>query len=167
MGFEVPDIVFERLYDELLEHFNFTAREDTPVDIEVAVDPVMLGHVYESLIAEEERGRSGIFYTQPTELYFMCRRALIEYLDGQVPLTTEEIIQLVLDVETPDELPEYDPTALAAERQRLDEVKVVDPACGSGAFLVTMMNVMAQLHRALETRCPSLSTSTTESFTAL
>jgi hypothetical protein len=152
MGFEVPDMLFKRLYDELLEHFNFTVREDTPVDIEVAVDPVMLGHVYESLIAEEERGRSGIFYTQPTELYFMCRRALIEYLDGQVPLTTEEIIQLVLDVDTPDDLPDYDPTALAAVRQRLDEVKVVDPACGSGAFLVTMMNVIARLHELVAMR---------------
>ena len=152
MGFEVPDMLFERLYDELLEHFNFTVREDTPVDIEVAVDPVMLGHVYESLIAEEERGQSGIFYTQATELYFMCRRALIEYLDGQVPLTTEEIIQLVLDVDTPDDLPDYDPTALAAVRQRLDEVKVVDPACGSGAFLVTMMNVIARLHELVAMR---------------
>jgi len=111
-----------------------------------------LGHVYESLIAEEERGRSGIFYTQPTELYFMCRRALIEHLDGQVPLTTEEIIQLVLEVETPDELPDYDPTALAAVRQRLDEVKVVDPACGSGAFLVTIMNVIARLHEFIAMR---------------
>lgn len=151
-GFSVRDIVFERLYNELLEHFNFTVREDTPVDIEVAVDPIMLGHVYESLIAEEERGRAGIFYTEATELDFMCRRALIEYLDGEVPLETEEIIRLVLDVVTPEEVTGYDATALAAVRDKLDEVKVVDPACGSGAFLVTMMNVMAQLHQFIARR---------------
>ena len=151
-GFAVPDVVFERLYKELFEHFNFTVREDTPVDVEVAVDPVMLGHVYESLIAEEERGRGGIFYTEATELDFMCRLALMEYLKGRVPLQDDEVIRLVMDVVTPDDLPEYEPGALAAVRDKLREVKVVDPACGSGAFLVTMMNAMAQLHRFISSR---------------
>jgi type I restriction-modification system DNA methylase subunit len=151
-GFSVPDLVFERLYKELLEHFNFTVREDTPVDIEVAVDPVMLGHVYENLILEEERGRGGIFYTPATELDFMCRLAVMEYLKGGVPLSDKEVNRLVMDVVTPHELPEYEPGVLAAVSDKLRELKVVDPACGSGAFLVTMMNVVAQVHQFIASR---------------
>ena len=53
---------------------------------------------------------------------------------------------------TPDELPEYDSTTLAAVRQKLHEIKVVDPACGSGSFLVTMMNVFCQMHQFVASR---------------
>ncbi len=72
IGFEIPDEVFELLFDidpqdprnknkGFLERFNFTIREDTALDVEVAVDPEMLGKVYESLITEEERGEARNF----------------------------------------------------------------------------------------------------------
>jgi len=51
----------------LLERYNFTIREDTPFDVDVTVDPEMLGKVYESLVFEEERGKAGIFYTPRIE----------------------------------------------------------------------------------------------------
>ena len=160
LGFSVPDIIFEKLFNPnecikdkegklyygLLEHFNFTVREDTPLDVEVAVDPVMLGKVYESLVNEEERGRAGIFYTQPVELNFMCRSALIEYLDGKIPLSKAEIIHLITEIDNPENLPEFPAISLTALRESLENLKIVDPACGSGAFLVTMLNILVQLH---------------------
>ena len=80
VGFKVKDSHVRLIIDGLLERFNFTIREDLPFDVEVAVDPEMLGKVYESLVLEEERGKSGIFYTPRIEVDFMCRQAIIEYL---------------------------------------------------------------------------------------
>lgn len=160
IGFFIPDIIFEKLFNPdqclkdkegklhygLLEHYNFTVREDTPLDVEVAVDPVMLGKVYESLVNEEERGRAGIFYTQPAELNFMCRSALTEYLDGKIPLSKAEIIHLVNEIDNPESIPESPAISLTVLRESLENLRIVDPACGSGAFLVTMLNILVQLH---------------------
>ena len=60
----VPDTAFDLMFDRLFERYNFTVREDTPLDIELAVDPELLGNVYQRLVSEEERGKAGLFYTQ-------------------------------------------------------------------------------------------------------
>ncbi len=73
-----------------MKHFNFTIDESLPVDVEVAVDPEMLGKVYESLIAEEERGVAGIFYTPRVEIDFMCRMSLIEYLENETKISSKK-----------------------------------------------------------------------------
>lgn len=145
-GFNIPDSLFEELFENLLDRFNFTVREDTTLDIEVAVDPVMLGQVYESLVNEEERGKSGIFYTQPVELDFMCRMALIEYLNGKLPVKKENIIRLVIGIAGGEDLPYLEPSVLSQLRDLIEDIAVVDPACGSGAFLVTMLNILLELH---------------------
>lgn len=86
--FHISDRLFERILG-FFEKYNFTIREDLPLDVEVAVDPKMLGYVYESLsnVAEEiyERQDLGIFYTPTVEVDFMCRRALVEYINNHIP----------------------------------------------------------------------------------
>jgi adenine-specific DNA-methyltransferase len=91
----VPDEFFASLFDTFkgrtpgfLDHYNFTITETTPFEIEVAVDPEMIGKVYEQLVnitfegirEEDLRGRAGIFYTPRVEIDLMCRLALVDYL---------------------------------------------------------------------------------------
>ena len=151
--FRVPDEMFKRLFNDLLEHYNFTVREDTPFDQEVALDHEMLGKVYETFIHKAERSVAGIFYTPRTEVDFMCRRSLIEYFASFNLLPREDIIRLVMEAHYPETIPEIPPETLQKIKEKLEEVRVVDPACGSGAFLVGMLRVLVGLHRYIAEKC--------------
>lgn len=156
LNFELPDSVFEWLFEPdnsdlkkgFLETFNFTIDESLPVDVEVAVDPEMLGKVYESLIAEEERGESGIFYTPRVEIDFMCRMSLIEYLSNETQIQKDKIIDFVFD--SHNKISIFSKEELKNIKEKLDKVKVVDPAVGSASFLVGMMNILVELHQELK-----------------
>jgi hypothetical protein len=157
IGFEIPDRVFELLFETdpldkkkgFLERYNFTVREDTPLEVEVAVDPEMLGKVYESLISEEERGKVGIFYTPRIEIDYMCRISLVEYLYDVTKIPKEDIIQFVFE---PSDSVKLSSEYLKKIEGTLERVQVVDPAVGSASFLVGMMNVLAELHRSIAYR---------------
>ena len=155
IGFEIPDEVFELLFETdfsdnrkgFLERYNFTIREDTPLEVEVAVDPEMLGKVYESLISEEERGKAGIFYTPRTEIDYMCRLSLVEHLSEETKISKEELIPLIFESQT---ILEYeDEENLKQVKRTLDKVRIVDPAVGSASFLVGMMNALVDIQRNL------------------
>jgi len=155
IDFKIPDAVFELLFETdtqdknkgFLERFNFTVREDTPLDVEVAVDPEMLGKVYESLIAEEKRQKAGIFYTPRVEIDLMCRLSLVEYLFEETKIPKEDLITLVFD---PQEIENYDNLEnLRKIKFALDSVKIVDPCVGSASFLVGMMNVLVEIYSNL------------------
>ncbi|MEO0188962.1 MAG: DNA methyltransferase [candidate division WOR-3 bacterium] len=155
LGFDVPDSVFEWLFEPdpndlkkgFLETFNFTINESLPVDVEVAVDPEMLGKVYESLIAEEERGEAGIFYTPRVEIDFMCRMSLVEYLANETKISKEKIIDFIFDPH--NKVSSLSGDELIKIKEKLDKVKVVDPAVGSASFLVGMMNILVELHQEI------------------
>ena len=138
----VPDTSFELMFNRLFERYNFTVSEDTPLDIELAIDPELLGNVYQRLVSEEERGQAGLFYTQPTEVNFMCQRALMEYLARRLPEKRKEIILLVMNyLDPPDDLDmPWDKI-----EKCLASVKICDPACGSGAFLVAMLHLLVDI----------------------
>jgi len=137
-----------------LERYNFTISEDSPLDKEVAVDPEMIGKVYESLVnvSEEvdERGEAGIFYTPRTEIDLMCRLSLVDHLANHLGDERKELLnQLVFALE-PDEKTDADraiagATLWPALSERLHDITVLDPACGSGSFLVGMLNIMDDL----------------------
>jgi len=161
IGFELPDEVFQLLFDfdpsdskrGFLERFNFTIREDTPLEVEVAVDPEMLGKVYESLIiSEEERGKGGIFYTPRTEIDLMCRLSLLEYLTEETGLPKSELISLIFDPQTILDDSRYKTDDLRKVMAALHKARIVDPAVGSASFLVGMMNVLVELYRNLSQR---------------
>ena len=140
----VPDEIMEQVLSSLFDSFNFTVMESTPFDIEVAVDPEMLGKVFEELVTG--RNNSGAYYTPRTVVSFMCREALKGYLDGRDTGVEAEAIAKFVD--------HYDPSDLnvnAARRisEALTDVKVVDPACGSGAYLLGMMQELIELQTAL------------------
>jgi len=160
LGFEIPDDIFVTLFDRnidetspgFLERYNFTIQESLPLEIEVAVDPEMLGSVYESLINEEDRHQAGIFYTPRIEIDYMCRLSLIEHLHEATALSKETLIPIVMAPASEDgrkELARLADSEINRLRGALDSVRVVDPAVGSGSFLVGMMNILVQLYRAI------------------
>ena len=140
----MPDNAIKQILSGLFDRFNFTVMESTPFDIEVAVDPEMLGKVFEELVTG--RHDSGAYYTPRPVVSFMCREALKGYLAGQdIGLDAESIARFV-DDRNPSGI-----TPIAARRvsDALDEVKVVDPACGSGAYLLGMMQELVELQTIL------------------
>ena len=144
-GVTVPDEAIEPLLFELFDRFNFTVMESTPLDVEVAVDPEMLGKVFEELVTG--RHDSGSYYTPRTVVSFMCREALKGYLEGRETGLDAEAIRAFVDEQRTKGI-----IGIAAARkvaEALSEVTVVDPACGSGAYLLGMMQELVELQTTL------------------
>ena len=144
-GVVVPDDVIESILGGLFDRFNFTVLESTPFDVEVAVDPEMLGKVFEELVTG--RHDSGAYYTPRPVVSFMCREALKGYLVRQDTGVTPEAIARFADERDTSGISSVASARKAAEA--LDEVTVVDPACGSGAYLLGMMQELVDLQTAL------------------
>ncbi len=143
-GITIPDEAFTAILHDLFDHYNFTVTESTPLDQEVAVDPEMLGKVFEELVTG--RHETGSYYTPRPVVSFMCREALKGYLQGAVDSLPAEAIELFVDQHDVSGL---NLTSAEAVRRALTEIKVVDPACGSGAYLLGMMHELVELETAL------------------
>ena len=143
-GLTVPDGVIEGVLRGLFDRFNFTVMESTPFDIEVAVDPEMLGKVFEELVTG--RHASGSYYTPRPVVSFMCREALKGYLEGQDSGLSPEAVAKFVDEHDTSDIPL---PAAGKVGGALSEVTVVDPACGSGAYLLGMMQELVELQSAL------------------
>ncbi len=161
----IPDSLFVELFDRFsntspgfLERYNFTVNEDTPLDQEVAVDPEMIGKVYESLVnitfegkAEtDQRGEAGIFYTPRVEIDLMCRLSVTDWLTNHLGNEYKVLIRRAVFAYSPEEKQAADNALLNANliRQIYDllvKITVLDPACGSGSFLVGMLLVLDDL----------------------
>ena len=134
------DAAFGALFGELLGAYRFTAREGQEQWSETAVDPEMLGRAFESLMVARERRVSGAFYTPQTMVTHVTDRALVVALaDDQLH---DDDIRAALN---------GDGLSMAAAemlRVKLRGFTVLDPACGSGAFLVHVLERLGDLHRA-------------------
>lgn len=124
---------------ELFELYNFTVDESTPTDIEIAVDPEMLGKVFEELVTG--RHDTGSYYTPRQIVSFMCRESLKNYL---APHEEPEIIAEFVDKGSGENL--KNPERILKELKR---ITVCDPACGSGAYLLGMMQELLRLRQAV------------------
>ena len=164
----LPDEVFQLLFQQwsdgtqpgLFERYNFTVMESGRFDQEVAVDPEMLGMVYERLVnitfegdEDDLRAAAGVFYTPRTEIDLMCRLALVDWLAGQLGQQHKDLLYQWVFAFTEEEKHEADQALdaldLATLEERLCQVRVCDPACGSGAFLVGMLLVLDDLQARL------------------
>lgn len=157
--------VFHSVFDDLLECYNFTVREDTPLDVEVAIDPEMLGQIFENLVLGLERGAdrrkaTGSYYTPRVIVHFMCRQAIREYLAAESGLHPAGL-EALMDTGPAEQLT---PEEVAGLREMITEpearlllksvadARVLDPAVGSGAFLVGMLYQMVALTKLLDVR---------------
>lgn len=127
---------------DLFNQYNFTIDENDPNDAEMGVDPEMLGKIFENLL--EDNKDKGAFYTPKEIVQYMCNESLIAYLQTKVPNYDDEIRQFVLDAEQKD-VPEKEKILDA-----LQEVKICDPAIGSGAFPMGLLNLLVALREKLE-----------------
>ena len=145
--FPLPAKYMQSLLD-FFASYNFTIDENDPDDAEVGVDPEMLGRIFENLL--EDNKDKGAFYTPKEIVSYMCRESLIAYLQTDIEdeATKEAIRQFVTT---------HDVNALGTNdkfRQQVDEalknVKICDPAIGSGAFPMGLLKELFQCRTALE-----------------
>ncbi|MBE0545116.1 MAG: Eco57I restriction-modification methylase domain-containing protein [Verrucomicrobia bacterium] len=150
---------------DVFDRYNFTVNEAEPLEKEVAIDPEMLGKVFENLIEENRRKGLGSFYTPRDVVHYMCQESLINYLD--TALNTDNEIVPRKDLETfiylGDQISHYEavearytikmPKSIEQHARRIDEklaeVLICDPAVGSGAFPVGMMTEIVRARSAL------------------
>ena len=143
-GVVVPDGAIRPILSQLFDRFNFTVMESTPLDVEVAVDPEMLGKVFEETV--NERHESGSYYTPRPVVSFMCREALKGYLNACVDAADEATIGRFVDEHSTKGIQINAARQIAAA---LESITVVDPACGSGAYLLGMMQELIELQTTL------------------
>ncbi|MFH1824179.1 MAG: TaqI-like C-terminal specificity domain-containing protein [Candidatus Firestonebacteria bacterium] len=137
----------DNIFDEILEVFdlyNFTVKEDEPLEKEVAVDPEMLGKVFENLLPENIRKGQGAYYTPREIVHYMCQESLINYLNTETKIDIEKIRKLIIFKN--EKFTEEEKGLLDSA---LVTIKVCDPACGSGAFLVGMLNEIVGSRRII------------------
>jgi type II restriction/modification system DNA methylase subunit YeeA len=138
-GINFPANYFQELL-EFFEQYNFTIDENSPDEQEVGIDPEMLGHIFENLL--EENREKGAFYTPKEIVYYMCQESLVQYLKNHLPeeAQVEEFIRQ-------QNVSAYlrDKANAIRLNQLLDEVKVCDPAIGSGAFPI---GILQEIYKA-------------------
>ena len=137
----IDNRIFERILDTF-DEFNFTIKEDEPLEKEVAVDPEMLGKIFENLLEDNLRKGHGAFYTPREIVHYMCQETLVNYLDDNSGVERSVLDALVRQgndvIDIPDlRIPIFNH---ANELDKLlADIRVADPAVGSGAFPVGML----------------------------
>ena len=139
-----PAEYFKRLF-QFFSEYNFTIDENDPNDAEVGVDPEMLGKIFENLL--EDNKDKGAFYTPKEIVRYMCQESLIAYLETNTSIAKDKIRQFVLSPEEGvKDIPENKkPKLLSA----LENVKICDPAIGSGAFPMGLLNELLHCREVL------------------
>ena len=137
----LTDDALGALFDDVLVRYRFTAREDTVTWSQAAIDPEMLGKVFESLMESGDRKRGGVYYTPQR---FVDRVALLTLSATLIShgVSRDHADRLLSDNDN-DVMP--DPELL----DKVKGLKILDPACGSGAFLVYALERVARLRMAL------------------
>ena len=168
VDFQIPDDFFLKS-DQLgkkdegiipfLNGYNFTMIEDLEDDRDLAVNPEFIGTIYEKLVHLDSKDvlknpeveidiegvTKGIVYTKEPEIKFMITQSLIHYFKKNTTLSDELIYDFIFN---DDFLPESR-EVFEELKKALDELKIVDPACGSGAFLVEFVNTLYELYSKL------------------
>lgn len=181
---------------DVFDRYNFTVKEDEPLEKEVAVDPEMLGKVFEELLEVQDRKSKGAFYTPREIVHYMCQESLINYLttelnavdnttsplEGEVEVVGEDLSRtnsgegsltkqdLADFIHHSDKLSQSESIATKKDGQSLtythkisqaiidnaeqidkalENIKICDPAIGSGAFPVGMLNEIVRARIAL------------------
>lgn len=135
---------------DILKRYNFTVEENTPFDQEVSLDPELLGKVFENLLASYNpetqttaRKQTGSFYTPRDIVQYMVDESLVAYLKHTVGEELEAEYRKLISYVDEDDL------LTGAQKQQVMEAiyhcKILDPACGSGAFPVGMLQQMVHI----------------------
>ncbi|MEJ2502591.1 MAG: hypothetical protein P8177_04610 [Gemmatimonadota bacterium] len=132
---DLPDREVGACFEQLFERYRFIPRESDR-DAAHGIDPEMLGRVFENLMAPEERGATGSFYTPAPVVNRVVREAVAAYIARDVP---EEAARAAVEGRGA----ELDAPSRYRVVRRLERLRVLDPACGSGAFLLGALQRLA------------------------
>ena len=146
----LPESIFSNLFS-FLASYNFTVDENDPDDAEIGVDPEMLGKIFESLL--EDNKAKGAFYTPKEIVRYMCKESLIAHLASKLPDVADGVVRAF--VESHEMQPELEPFRDTLSNA-LREVKICDPAIGSGAFPMGLLNELWRCREALGTQMSRL-----------
>ena len=161
---DFPENFFNNFFS-FLKRYNFTTDESMSSFQQVAIDPEMLGKIFENLLAElheetkqQARKAKGAYYTPREVVDYMCKESLRSWLKSQLPNNDDvkECLEKLLDVDwhlfgdqkknyIRDHIKRYKEDILTA----LQDVKILDPACGSGAFPIGMLHAIMDLHERI------------------
>lgn len=130
---DFPEKFFFELLD-FFEQYNFTIDENSPDDHEVGIDPEMLGHIFENLL--EENREKGAFYTPKEVVQYMCKESIIQYLNNHFNVA-DDIENFVRNHSVSGFFADRDNAVELNDK--LSAIKVCDPAIGSGAFPIGML----------------------------
>lgn len=178
--FAIPNEIFSNKKDDndreadgildIFDRYNFTMSEDEPLEREVAIDPEMLGKVFENLLEVKDRKSKGAFYTPREIVHYMCQETLVSYLTDQTGLKNQDVRDFILlgdflkdkdttkdkrqgvhDMMISDEIFKIDQDGnIVVNRLKdiddaLANIRVADPAVGSGAFPLGMLNEIVRM----------------------
>ena len=155
---DFPAALFQDLFD-FFARYNFTIDENSPDDHEIGIDPEMLSRIFENLL--EENKEKGAYYTRREVVHYMCQHALYRYLRGQLLADTlpesapeaEALRRLVYTYELGDPSTPQGKFLRQQAKQieaALDRVKICDPAIGSGAFPIGLLQVIFTIKSTLD-----------------
>jgi hypothetical protein len=146
-GLDLPDDVVQRVVDGLLEKYRFTstAAAEPSAGDGGSVDPEILGRIFEGLMPGDRRSRTGTFYTPAPLVDHVVDTTLVEHLSVRYGIAPSDVAALCDGNARPAPC-----AATARVRHALRDMRVLDPACGSGAFLLGALTRIAQLRTRLE-----------------
>lgn len=167
-----PNGYFNQLF-ETLNKYNFTVDESSPDFQQVAIDPEMLGQIFESLLSEEidevsgnsKKKITGAFYTPREIVNYMCEQSILEYLKSRIPYSPnrdkrfEELINLPETIfrdqdqnKRRDWKPYSEAIIKALEGENQDFITILDPSVGSGAFPMGMLHILTKIYGRLDSK---------------
>jgi hypothetical protein len=140
---------------EILKSYNFTTDEATPIDQEIALDPELLGKVFENLLASYNpetattaRKATGSYYTPREIVDYMVDESLKAYFKTVLPDIQEESIELLLSYS--DVVPDLTDEQRWKIAEAINNLKIIDPACGSGAFPMGALHKLVHILQKID-----------------
>ena len=163
INFQIPNYIFSNKKEknrkadgilDIFDRFNFTINEAEPLEKDIAVDPEMLGKIFEELLEVSDRKSKGAFYTPREIVHYMCQESLINHLVNEVGVPYEDMKEFILYGELIRDadnrknvgygkgftIKESILNNISEIDDALKNVRVADPAVGSGAFPLGMLN---------------------------
>lgn len=144
-NFPLPAKYMKNLLD-FFASYNFTIDENDPDDAEIGVDPEMLGRIFENLL--EDNKDKGAFYTPKEIVQYMCRESLIAYL--QTDVEDEAVKSQIREFVATNDADLLSADLAASIDQKLKDVKICDPAIGSGAFPMGLLRELYACRKTIE-----------------
>ncbi|NQS90729.1 Eco57I restriction-modification methylase domain-containing protein [Patescibacteria group bacterium] len=152
----VPNTWFKELF-KVLETYNFTIDESTSVDIDLSIDPEMLGKIFENLLAEVNpetgetaRKATGSYYTPRSIVEYMVDESLKHYLAGKTGIDLDRLAAILSYDKDLPKLSQQENNLLI---ESVYDLKIIDPACGSGAFPMGILQKVVLILQKVDPDC--------------